>query len=61
MEWLLDEGNRKTLALVIFFLTFCGIIIYVYGSRRRGEQIESYKHVLFLDDENDSKTTHSTK
>lgn len=60
MEWFLDEGNRKTLALLIFFTTFCGIVLFLFATRQ-GKDVEQFKNSLFLDDENDSKTTHSTK
>lgn len=58
MEWLLwfsRPENTKPLALVIFFVTFIGIVIYAYGSRKRSRQLESYRDIPFLDDEADTK------
>ena len=54
MEWLMwfsKPENTKPLALIIFFVTFVGIVIYVYGSKKRGKQIESYRNIPFLDDQ----------
>ena len=58
MEWLMwftQFENTKPLALVIFFTVFCGILLYVYGSRQRGGRLESYKHMPFLDENQDNK------
>ena len=58
MEWLLwfsRPENTKPLALLIFFVTFMGIVIYVYGSKKRSQKIESYRDIPFLDDETGTK------
>lgn len=60
MEWLLwfsREENTKPLALLIFFITFCLILIYVFGSRKRGERLESHKNIPFMDEDSDTKET----
>lgn len=49
--WLGDLGNSKVLALLIFFTTFVGIVLYVYTGKQRKERLESYKNIPFLDDE----------
>jgi len=54
MEWLMwftKLENTKPLGLLIFFFTFCAILIYVFGSRKRGERLESYKYMPFQEDE----------
>lgn len=53
MEWLMwftRFENTKPLALVIFFTVFCLILLYLYGSRRRGGELESRKHIPFQDE-----------
>jgi cbb3-type cytochrome oxidase subunit 3 len=53
MEWLMwfsKPENTKPLALIIFFVTFIGIVIYVYGSKKRSAKLESYRDIPFLDD-----------
>ena len=58
MEWLMwftQFENTKPLALLIFFTTFCGILYYVFGSTRRGERLESYKNMPFLDENQETK------
>ncbi len=58
MEWLMwftRFENTKPLALVIFFTVFCGILIYAFGSRKRGKRLESYRDIPFLDDKQDRK------
>lgn len=51
LEWFSHPENTKPLALIIFFVTFVGIIIYVYGSKKRSQRLESYRDIPFLDDE----------
>ncbi|HZV98329.1 MAG TPA: cbb3-type cytochrome c oxidase subunit 3 [Methylophilaceae bacterium] len=54
MEWLLwftKFENTKPLALVIFFVLFCGILIYLYGSKRRGQKLEQHKNIPLQDDD----------
>jgi len=58
MEWLMwftQFENTKPLALVIFFSVFCGILLYVYGSRKRGQRLESYKNMPFMDEPQENK------
>jgi cbb3-type cytochrome oxidase subunit 3 len=53
MEWLLwftKFENTKPLALVIFFTVFCLILVYLFGSRQRGEKLESHKNIPLQDD-----------
>jgi len=47
--------NTKPLALVIFFVTFVGILLYVFTGKKRGERLESYKNIPFLEDEQSDK------
>jgi cbb3-type cytochrome oxidase subunit 3 len=54
-DWLARAENAKSLGLLIFFVTFCLIVLWVYGSKRRGEKLEEHRHIPFLDDEHDSK------
>lgn len=49
--WLGDLGNSKVLALLIFFTTFVGIVLYVYTGKQRKDRLESYKNIPFIDDE----------
>ncbi len=55
LEWLARAENAKSLGLLIFFITFCLIVLWVYGSKRRGEKLEEHKHIPFLDDEYEAK------
>lgn len=53
MEWLMwftKFENTKPLALVIFFTVFCLILVYLYGSKQRGQRLENRKHIPFLDE-----------
>ncbi|MCA1977713.1 MAG: cbb3-type cytochrome c oxidase subunit 3 [Thiobacillus sp.] len=49
--WFSKPENTKPLALIIFFVTFIGIVIYAYGSKKRSEKLESYRDIPFLDDQ----------
>lgn len=55
LDWFSKPENTKPLALLIFFVTFVGIILYVYGSKRRSKRLESYKDIPFQDDEENRK------
>ena len=55
MQWFADPQNTKPLGLLIFFITFCLIVLWVYGSRKRGEKLEEHKHIPFLDDDDEVK------
>lgn len=54
-EWVTQLANSKIVALIIFFTTFVGIVIYVYSSKKRSERLESYKYIPFQDDDEDNK------
>ncbi len=54
MEWLMwfsKPENTKPLALIIFFVTFVGIVFYVYGSKKRSKRLETYRNIPFLDEQ----------
>lgn len=53
--WFSRPENTKPLALLIFFVTFAGIVLYVYGSKKRSKRLESYKDIPFQDDAPDDK------
>lgn len=61
LQWFTRMENSKVLALVIFFCTFVGILVYVFASKKRSQRLESYKYIP-LDDEdvevNKSNTDH---
>ncbi|HRD48853.1 MAG: cbb3-type cytochrome c oxidase subunit 3 [Candidatus Competibacter sp.] len=50
LMWFTRMDNSKPLALVLFFGAFCGVLIYVFSSKRRAERLESYKYIPLLDD-----------
>ena len=54
MEWLMwfsKPENTKPVALIIFFVTFVGILLYVYGSKNRSKRLETYRTIPFLDEQ----------
>ena len=51
LDWFSKPENTKPLALLIFFVTFAGIVLYVYGSKKRSKRLESYKDIPFLDED----------
>ena len=57
IEWFAHPENTKPLGLLIFFITFVLILLYVYGNKKRGERLESYKNMPFLDEEPEVKET----
>jgi len=55
MQWFADPANTKPLGLLIFFVTFCLIVRWVDGSKKRSKQLEENKNIPFLDDEDEVK------
>lgn len=51
LRWIGQFENSKIVALLIFFVTFCAIIIYVFTGKRRKQRLESYKYIPFEDEE----------
>jgi cbb3-type cytochrome oxidase subunit 3 len=54
LQWFTKMENSKVLALIIFFVTFCLILLYVYTNKKRSKRLESYKNIPFQDDEEES-------
>ncbi len=52
-DWFMVMANNKSVTLIIFVVTFVSILIYVYGSKKRSQRLETYRNIPFLDDEND--------
>ena len=55
LNWFSQPENTKPLALIIFFVTFVGILYYVFGSKKRSERLESYRQMPFMDDDKDEE------
>lgn len=55
LAWFTRFENTKPLALVIFFAVFCGVLVYLYGNRQRGDRLESYKNMPLQDENQDRK------
>ncbi|MEZ5581918.1 MAG: cbb3-type cytochrome c oxidase subunit 3 [Candidatus Competibacteraceae bacterium] len=51
--WFTDMGNSKIFALLLFFSTFCAILIYVFTGKQRTRRLESYKYIPFQDESTD--------
>jgi len=50
-EWFTHLENTKPFALVLFFVTFIGILIYVYSNKKRNNRLESYKNIPFEEED----------
>lgn len=61
LMWFTDLGNSKIAALIIFFVTFVGIVLYVYTGKERSKRLESYRFVPFLDDDDGPKSDEDIK
>ena len=53
LNWIAQLENSKTVALVLFFVVFCLILLYVYTGRKRSARLESYKYIPLDDDDAD--------
>ena len=61
LNWLGQLENSKIIALLLFFVTFCGIVLYVFTGKRRRERLESYKYIPFADEEPSEDASKSTE
>ena len=50
-SWITQLGNSKIVALVIFFTTYVGILLWVFTSKKRSKRLESYKYIPLQDEE----------
>jgi len=57
--WFTRMENSKVFAVVLFFMTYCAILFYVFTGKRRAKRLESYKYIPFLDEPDDG--SHSRK
>lgn len=48
--WFTRLENSKVAALLIFFVTFCAILIYLFTGKKRKERLESYKYIPLNDE-----------
>lgn len=48
--WITHLENSKIVALLLFFSVFCGILIYLFSSRKRSARLESYKYIPLNDE-----------
>ena len=55
LDWLIQGSNAKTFVLVMFSITFVGILLYVLTNKKRSERFESYKNIPFDDDVDDNR------
>jgi len=55
LRWFTQFENTKPLSLVIFFTVFCLVLYYLYGSRQRGQRLETFKDIPFLDEIQEEK------
>lgn len=60
LQWLGRLENSKIVALLIFFVTFCGILLYVFTGKKRKQRLESYKYIPFAD-EDDAESDETRK
>jgi len=58
LHWFTDMENTKPFALVLFFVTFIGIVLYVYTGKKRSERLESYKDIPLNDDGDEPFSRH---
>lgn len=55
-QWLGRLENSKIVALLIYFVGFCAILIYVYTGKKRKQRLESYKYMPFADEDDNASS-----
>jgi cbb3-type cytochrome oxidase subunit 3 len=48
--WITDLGNSKIVALLLFSITFVGILLYTFTGKKRSRRLESYRYIPFQDE-----------
>ncbi|MFP4181334.1 MAG: CcoQ/FixQ family Cbb3-type cytochrome c oxidase assembly chaperone [Pseudomonadota bacterium] len=59
--WFTELDNSKMFALVLFFTTYVGILLYVYTGRRRTERLESYRFMPLNEGHDDAPKREDNK
>jgi len=54
IAFILDHG--KTILLVLLMGLFCGVLVFVFGNRKRGQRLESYGEIPFQDDDSSGES-----
>jgi cbb3-type cytochrome oxidase subunit 3 len=54
LHWFTSLDNSKIFSLILFFAIFCGVLIYLFSSKKRAKRLESYKHIPFQDEPTES-------
>ncbi|HUX81985.1 MAG TPA: cbb3-type cytochrome c oxidase subunit 3 [Halothiobacillus sp.] len=49
-NWIGRPEIAKPIELVLLFTVFVIVVLYAYASRKRGQRLETYKDIPFLDD-----------
>ncbi len=44
LSWFTHMENSVPLALILFFGAFCGVLLYVFTGKKRGQRLESHIH-----------------
>ena len=61
IAWFMVLANAKIVSMLILMTTFIAILIYVYGSKKRGKRFEEYRNIPFMDDDQDERVPTSQK
>ena len=59
LYWFTKPENAKVFVLLLLFVTFVGLLIYVFTGKKRSQAIEDHKYVIFQED--DTETGNSRK
>jgi cbb3-type cytochrome oxidase subunit 3 len=51
IDFILAQG--RTILLLMLIGLSIGILIYLFGNRKRGQRIESYRNIPFVDERRD--------
>lgn len=49
-EWFTRPENTQIFALVLFFVTYCLILLFVFTGKRRKERYEKYRNIPLEDE-----------
>ncbi len=59
--WFTDMSNSKVVALLLFFSLYIGILIYLFGSKKRSKRLESYRLMPMDDDDEPANSDNGKK
>ena len=57
LSWFKDPGNSQIFALLLFFVTYCLILLWVFTGKQRKRRFDAYRHIPLEDEPEDRQVS----